>query len=269
LKETRDWKAEAVRQWTASPCGATEESPFGSPEFFEAVRRERYENYAPWLPGGAEFAATRGKRVLEVGFGLGTDLTSFARAGACAFGVDLTPRHAFATRRRFLQSSMPFRLVLGDGEALPFREGSFDRVHTFGVLHHTPDLVAALAEIRRVLRPAGVCWIALYHRWSFFWLYWMIVEGMLKLGFPRHGVAKTMSRIEYRKGDEAVPLVRAYGRRDLRRLLHEFRELELSVHHFAFSQAGRVGRALGPALRPLEPAIARRWGWYVVAKAMR
>jgi ubiquinone/menaquinone biosynthesis C-methylase UbiE len=42
-----------------------------------------------------------------------------------------------------------------DAERLPFEDGSFDLVFGHAVLHHLPDLPAALAEFRRVLRPGG------------------------------------------------------------------------------------------------------------------
>ena len=46
-------------------------------------------------------------------------------------------------------------VIEGDAERLPFEDASFDRVSSNGVLHHTPDMSAALREIRRVLRPGG------------------------------------------------------------------------------------------------------------------
>jgi ubiquinone/menaquinone biosynthesis C-methylase UbiE len=45
--------------------------------------------------------------------------------------------------------------ILGDLEALPFRDGSFDRVLIFAALHHVRDTQRALAEAKRVVRPQG------------------------------------------------------------------------------------------------------------------
>ena len=79
----------------------------------------------------------------------------YARAGARVTGVDLTPRHVAvgAPARRGARSGGDNRL--GDAERLPLPDASFDRVSSNGVLHHTPDMPAALREIRRVLRPGG------------------------------------------------------------------------------------------------------------------
>lgn len=57
-------------------------------------------------------------------------------------------------------------VVHGDAEHLPFENAMFDRVSSSGVLHHTPCMSAALAEIRRVLRPAGEATIVVYNKSS-------------------------------------------------------------------------------------------------------
>jgi len=46
-------------------------------------------------------------------------------------------------------------LTVADAEHLPFAAASFDLVYSYGVLHHSPDTAAAIAEVLRVLRPAA------------------------------------------------------------------------------------------------------------------
>ncbi|HQQ76132.1 MAG TPA: class I SAM-dependent methyltransferase [Thermoanaerobaculia bacterium] len=263
------WKAETVEQWGADPCGGVEASEFGTPEYFTAVTKERYEIYAPWLPAAAGFSRAAGVRLLEVGFGLGTDLVSFSRGGASAFGVDLTPLHVFATRRRFLQQGLPVRVVRGDAERLPFKAGAFDRVYSFGVLHHTPGIETALAEIHRVLTAGGGLTLGLYHRDSLYWAYQLLVRGILKAGFLRHGYRRTMAGVEKSSRPDAETLVRAYSQKDVRLLLRAFRGVRLSVEHFSFDQGGRIGLVLGRILRPFEDRLARKIGWYVMADARK
>ncbi|MGH9365772.1 MAG: class I SAM-dependent methyltransferase [Thermoanaerobaculia bacterium] len=266
----RDWKAEAIKQWDNDPCGADAQAPFGSPKFFERVEEERYERYAPWMKSAIGFDRYRGKRVLEVGFGLGTDHVSFSRGGARCFGIDLTPAHITATRRRLeLEHSTP-RLSQGDAEKLPFADQSFDVVYSFGVLHHTPGTQAAVDEIHRVLRPGGEAIVGLYHRDSlFFWAYCVGIRGVLLGGFFREGYCKTLSRIERRENSDAVPLVKVYSRRSVRRLFRRFNAVGLSVHHFDFDHAGRLGRFARRFFARHEARIAGWFGWYVIARGIR
>lgn len=262
-----DWKAEAVKQWDADPCGADRNSGFATPEFFERVERDRYVNYAPWMKTAIGFDRHSGDRVLEVGFGLGTDYVSFARAGARCFGIDLTPAHVDATRRRLRGIGYPVRLTRGDAETLPFRDESFDVVYSFGVLHHTPGTQAAIGEIHRVLRPGGEVIVGLYHRDSaIFWGYYVLVWGILRGGFLRDGYRSTLSRIERREHSDAIPLVQVYSRRKARRLFSGFSEVRIKTHHFSFDQAKGPGRFAKRFFAKLEPALEKSFGWYLIVR---
>src|SRR4029453_17679109 len=96
-------KLETQRQWNANPCGADVAADLerGSPAFFRSVEEHRYEVYAPWLKEAIGFQSFGGRRVLEIGPGLGTDHAQFARAGAQTYAIDLTKTHLELTRRRF------------------------------------------------------------------------------------------------------------------------------------------------------------------------
>lgn len=264
-----DWKKEAVKQWDNDPCGADAAKPFASPEFFASVEAERYGRYAPWMPAAIGFERYAGRRLLEVGFGLGTDHLAFARAGASCFGIDLTPAHVFATRRRLELEQRRIRLARADAEDLPFPGGSFDVVYSFGVLHHTPDTERSVAEIHRVLRPGGEAVVGLYHRDSaFFWGYCVAFQGLLRGGFVRNGYRKTVSRVELRRHSDAIPLVRVFSRSSARRLFGHFEDVRIDIRHFEFPRI-RDSRWLGPLLRRVEPAFARRFGWYLIVHARK
>ena len=131
---------ERVRDhWEGEPCGVIHTSaPEGSPRFYDEIERRRDE-LEPFLPDVADFAGARAQRLLEIGVGIGTDFIRFARAGAYVTGVDLTDHAVELVRARLELEGLPGQVMQADAEQLPFDDGTFDRVYSWGVLHHTPD----------------------------------------------------------------------------------------------------------------------------------
>jgi SAM-dependent methyltransferase len=95
-------------------------------------------------------AAGRPRRVLEVGPGPG-ELSAriAAELGAQVVAVDVSERMVELARERGVDARV------GDVQALPFEDGSFDLVVAAWMLYHVPDLDLGLAEIVRVLEPGG------------------------------------------------------------------------------------------------------------------
>ena len=147
---------ERVREfWQAHPCGTKfSDAEIGTREFFERVAAHRYEK--EWhIPAAADFAGAKGLRVLEIGCGMGTDGVQFAKAGAIYTGVVLTEAAIDLARRNFDLNDLRGEFRVADAENLDFTDQSFDLVYSHGVLHHTPDIQRAVAEIHRVLKPGG------------------------------------------------------------------------------------------------------------------
>jgi ubiquinone/menaquinone biosynthesis C-methylase UbiE len=268
-----DYKAAAVEQWTADPCGSSvAEGEPGSRSYFEDLLRARFE-YGPWMPEALGYEETSGLRVLDVGCGQGIDVYRYALAGAEATGVDLTPRHVELARAHLAVMGLEAEIVQGDAEQLPFSDDSFDRVSSNGVLHHTPDMPAALREIRRVLTPGGEARVIVYNRNSFhYWLTQVLYEGVLRRGLlQERSMAGVLSRgVEY-SSIGARPLVRVYSPKQVRRLLAEagFVDVRSTVRHFQPTDTP-VTYVLRRWVRALEDPrtldrIGRVGGWYVVA----
>src|SRR6476469_1588886 len=117
---------ERVRDfWQQHPCGTKfSDAEMGSREFFERVEKHRYEK--EWhIPSAANFAGTRGLKVLEIGCGLGTDGAQFAKAGADYTGVDLTAAAVELARKRFELFQLPGTFQTADAESLDFADDSF------------------------------------------------------------------------------------------------------------------------------------------------
>ena len=96
--------------------------------------------------------------VVDLGCGPGLFTLLAARTGREALGIDLTPkmlRQARTNHRRFApQSSVSF--LAADAEHLPLADHSVAAVVSRYVIWNLPHPEAALLEIKRVLKPAGV-----------------------------------------------------------------------------------------------------------------
>jgi len=166
--------------------GVEQRAALGTREFFEHVDETQFKWNLPLHAEGAPFGRLfpysdfRGKRVLEVGCGMGTMAMHWARQGAIVSACDLNPVAVEQTAARFRLFGLTPRVFQADGGKLPFADHSFDYVYSWGVLHHSPRLDDSIAELLRVLKPSGLYGVMLYHRRSFRTLYLMrYVEGFL------------------------------------------------------------------------------------------
>ena len=87
--------------WNNQPCNIKHSLfPIGSKEYFEEVRNKRY-HVEPHILKFADFDIWKGKRVLEIGCGIGTDAIEFARAGADYTGIDISTASLAIAKERF------------------------------------------------------------------------------------------------------------------------------------------------------------------------
>jgi SAM-dependent methyltransferase len=100
-------------------------------------------------------ALVPGPRVLDLGVGPGTSALEAAPGGAPRIGLDLSAEMLRRAARGARASGRRLPLVRADGVALPVRDGSLDGVTGHSLLYLLPDPGAALAEVRRALRPGG------------------------------------------------------------------------------------------------------------------
>lgn len=281
---------ERVREfWQQHPCGTKfSDAEIGTPEFFERVEQHRYEK--EWhIPAAADFAATRGLKVLEIGCGLGTDGAQFAKAGAEYTGIDLTEAAIDLARQRFAATGLKGEFRVSDAEQLDFADEAFDIVYSHGVLHHTPNIEAAVHEIHRVLKPGGRAIVMLYHRGSYNYRIGIRVlrragagllrtEGGIKIvhrltGEPVDSLREHARSFQNANGNVSSaellsqstdgagnPLARVYSRRDARELFRDFGTVELRAYFLNKRFIPVLGNLLP---RSVESALASRWGWHL------
>jgi ubiquinone/menaquinone biosynthesis C-methylase UbiE len=156
--------------WDSRPCNIRHSrSEVGTKAYFEEVETRKYF-VEPHIPAFADFASWKGKRVLEIGCGIGTDAINFARAGAIYSGVELSIASLELTRKRFeVLGQKSHNLLVGNAEEIAdlFPGQIFDLVYSFGVLHHTPSIENSLASIRKISGPETILRIMIYAKNSY------------------------------------------------------------------------------------------------------
>lgn len=213
-------KAEVAQFWNRASCGEELLLNAADREGYAEQSRRRYE-LEPFILGFANFGEGSGKRVLEIGVGLGADHEQWAQSGAELFGVDLTQRAIDHVCTRLAVFGLRSTLAVGDAERLTFPDHSFDIVYSWGVLHHTPNTPQAFKEVLRVLRPNGTARIMIYSKWSIIGLMLWVRYALLKLR-PWWSLKRVYA--EYLES----PGTKAYTIREARGLMEGF--VDVKIH---------------------------------------
>ncbi|MDH4114264.1 MAG: class I SAM-dependent methyltransferase [Burkholderiaceae bacterium] len=205
--------------WDAASCGEVLYLHGSARADYELHARKRYE-LEPYILEFADFESAKGKRMLEIGVGLGADHQRFAEAGADLSGIDLTERAVDHARRRLAAFGLSSRLAVGDAERLGFPDESFDLVYSWGVLHHTPDTPKAVAEVWRVLKRGGTAKVMIYHAWSLVGLMLWVRYALLRF---RPWVSLRAVYARYLES----PGTKAYSTREARQLFAGFDDVRI------------------------------------------
>ncbi len=158
------------RYWDDRPCNVRHSAlPIGSREYFDEVEARKYF-VEPHIPGFAEFDRWKGKRVLEIGCGIGTDTVNFARAGAEVVACDLSVESIKIARQRAEAFGLSELITFVNTNAEQMEEvpadPPFDLVYSFGVIHHTPKPQLVLESARRRVSVGGKLKVMVYNRHS-------------------------------------------------------------------------------------------------------
>jgi len=265
--------ADVQQYWDARPCNVRHSpKPVGSPEYFDEVEARKYR-VEPHIPTFADFARWRGKRVLEVGCGIGTDTMNFARAGAAVTAVDLSGESLRIARERAhvlgLNEHVDFVHANAEELTSALPDERYDLVYSFGVVHHTPHPERALAQMRQLAAPGGTLRLMVYHRRS-----WKV------LSIVAHGGGRLWRTNElvamHSEAQTGCPVTYTYTRHQARELVETagFRVNRVWVDHiFPYRIADYVEYRYvkEPHFRwvpeSLFRALERRAGWHLMVDA--
>jgi SAM-dependent methyltransferase len=285
---------ERVRSyWNSQPCDSElSECERMTREFFLDVERQRYQ-LQPHILELISRIDWRGKQVLEVGAGIGTDARQIILRGATYTGINVDRGSTEATSQALHAFSLRGVALERDATALDFPDGMFDVVYSFGVIQHIPEAQRAVAEIHRVLKPGGEVLAMLYNRSSINYTVeimflrklglWLLgipgaVAVLERLGLPRaklerhrqlHRERGRMSDGEWlsrNTNGPDYPYCRVYDAAEAEQLFAAFHIESNEAHFFDHRHWGVLGRMLPKSLRS---ALGRRWGWHRIVHARK
>jgi SAM-dependent methyltransferase len=275
----RDWWAQSPMTYAEDhgsveyilPDGGKEVVQIGTRRFYELADAVFHRWNTPLHDETGKFGKIfdyerfRGQKVLEVGCGMGCMAGHWAAQGACVTAVDLNPVAIEKTKRRFEIFSYKGDILESDGESLPLPENSFDFVYSWGVIHHTPGIVKAAAEMYRVLKPGGKLALMLYNRASVLYRYFVAYqEGFINLENAFLDEVSLASRYGDGGRQEGNPHTWPVTESEVRNeILPMCENVSISVLGTDVPEALNTWLpGLGRWMPlPWRKALARRWGW--------
>lgn len=245
------------RFWDRQPCNIRHSNqPIGGRKYCQEVAKRRYF-VEPHIPLFAAFAAWKGKKILEVGCGIGTDGAQFAQAGAEYTGAELSSESLKVAELSFGSLKLDGHFYCVDAEYLsgvvPLER--YDLVYSFGVIHHSPRPERIIAEIKKYMAPGSELRIMLYAKYS--WKSFLIWLGL-----------------DQPEAQYGCPIANTYSAREVRELLKGFEVVSITkAHIFPFRipeyKTGEYRKTLLWRLMPEYVArLMRRYlGWHLLITA--
>ena len=166
--------------WDDRPCNIKHSNEeIGSIEYFNQVEKKKYF-VEPHILKFADFKKWEGKKVLEIGCGIGTDSVNFSRNGADITCVELSEKSLDLCKKRFDVFNLKGKFYLCNAENLvsvvPVEK--YDLIYSFGVIHHTTEPIKVVKQIKEYMSKESEARIMLYSKYS-----WKSFEFFIKHGY--------------------------------------------------------------------------------------
>ena len=248
------------RYWNKQPCNIlhSQREPTTIEDFQQiSTRRYRVE---PHIAEFAGFHLWAGKRVLEIGPGIGTDAAEFARNGAEYYAIDYSEESIKLAIKRFEVEGLEGDLRGGDASELASYTGlpPMDLVYSYGVMHHFPALDQIVKNVHSILAPGGEFRFMVYakHSWK---------QAMINKGLDQY------------EAHAGCPYARSFSREEIADILGEqFEILRLRQDHCFMYNVDKYKQgeyelepwfvAMPYAMRE---AVREYLGWHLLVKARR
>ncbi len=269
-------RIEQVREfWDNRPCNIRHSpQPVGTRAYFDEVERRKYF-VEPHIPPFADFTRWSGKRVLEIGCGIGTDTINFARSGATVTAVELSEASLALARKRASVYGVGnrIRFVCGNAEKLTdiLAPEPYDLIYSFGVIHHTPCPEDVLDQVGHYAKPGTVLKLMVYHRRA-----WKVLWILLRYGKGRiWRLSEYVAR--YSEAQSGCPVTHVFTKDRVSELVEcrRFHVTDLFVDHIFPYRIGdyKRYRYVKTSYFRLTPPIVFRWlerhfGWHVCVTAV-
>lgn len=283
--------------WNENPVGSNFVAYSQDKSFYEKYDEFRYRTEGHILKE-LDSIDFRGKKVLEIGLGQGSDSMQIIDRGAIYYGIDLTEESVRRVKERFSLFNKKYQEVkVTNAEKIPYPDNSFNIVYSHGVIHHSPQIEKIVQEIYRVLVPGGKAVIMLYHKRSY--NYYISIAFLRRLGLllllPFPFLAKPISRLtgesvqrinrhKYHFRKEGFSYFRmknfihrstdgpdniyssVWTARTAKKLFKAFTDIKTSVHFLNERHLMGIQYLLP---KTLKDAMAHRYGWHLWIKAIK
>ena len=223
-----DKRLKSVQEfWNRCPCNIKHSRRLvGSKEYFNEVEKKRYfvepHNYT--FP---EFYKWKGKSVLEIGCGIGTDAINFARHGAKLTAIEISQNSLNLSKTRFRVFGLSAELLHGNAEFLssfvPVKP--YDLIYSFGVIHHTPNPKNMLEEIKKYCDKDTEIKIMLYAKWS-----WKALEIIIKYGKLQFWKVEKLVQ-KYSEAQTGSPFTYCYSKSEIVKLMDGYKIISIEKTH--------------------------------------
>lgn len=229
----------------------------------ESFRQVKYGSPSlDWTSGlqhrlniACKYVEFKGKKVLDVGCGVGMFMHQFKKLGAEVYGIDVDKDKVKIAKKRFNN------VYEAPAEKLPFRKDSFDIVWLHEVIEHVEDDEKTISEAFRVLKPGGKLVIFAPNRlWPF------ETHGIFKNDKYHFGNIPLVTYLPSNIYKKLTPHVRNYYKKDLFRILKgaSFKVIKYQGVFPGFDKlASRIpvfGKLIVGVFRVLEKTPLNRFG---------
>ena len=244
--------------WDDRPCNIHHSNkPLATREYFDEVEAKKFRA-EPHIPAFCEFERWRGLKVLEIGCGIGTMATNFARHGADYTGIELSANSLDLSRKRFEVYGLSGKFLLGNAEDLTdiLPKQKYDLVFSWGVIHHSPNPQAIVRNIDHYVDAGSTVKIMVYAEHS--WKNYMIQAG-----------------IDQPEAQAGCPIADTFTHQELTAILGSgYRVLDIHQDHiFSFQiESYRAGEfQQQPWFQAMPPemfqTLERNLGWHLMLTA--